>query len=458
MSTKTIRLYYWLARAYFTKHSRFVFISFLITLGILAVYMYFLQNFISVFSSETKHIGVAGLYTGNRLPPEVISHITTPLLIRKPNGSYESKLLESWGHDPEYKTYTLRLKKGLTYTDGAEFTSGSIPFNFREVKVNTSDPYVIVYTLSKPFPNFLEYLTRPIYSSEPIRGIGGDYLISSIKLNQNQDQIDQIHLVPLTDSAPNITYRIYRSESDLITAFKLHEIDEFSTSNESAYQNFQEWPKTTAVKSSEYDQIVTIFFNVSHPLLKERAFREALYGSLPVSELERLGSIAVSPVSPFSPFYDKQLARIPENKEVNLAILKKFFKEASDSSTLRLSTTIDYLNVSSLVKDIVKSAGGDIILDVTGLKKGDTFDLLIGLWDIPSDSNQYYVWHSSQKDAGNITHYENIKVDRLLEDFRATGEAKLQEKYMRDFQTQFVRDLPANLLYYPHRYTITRKK
>lgn len=458
MNTNRLRLYYWLFRAYVTKHTRFVFISFLITLTILAGYMYFLQNFISFFSSETRQIGVSGLYTGNRLPPEVISHITTPLLQRKPNGTYESKLLDAWEHDAQYTTFTLHLKKNLTYTDGTSFTSSSIPFQFREVKVDTSDPYVIRYTLAKPFPNFLEYLTKPIYTDEPIRGIGGDYLISSIKLTQNQDQIDQINLVPLTSANSNITYRIYRSESDLITAFKLHEIDEFTTSNESAYLNFKNWPRTTATKSSTYEQIVTLFIDTTHPILKERTFREALYGSLPVAELEKLGNIAVSPISPFSPYYDKQLARTPENKEVNLTILKRFFKEASESSTLKLSTTIDYLNIAQLIKDIVKSAGGDINLDVTGLKKGDRFDLLVGLWDIPTDANQYYVWHSSQKGKGNISNYENVKADRLLEDFRATGEAKLQEKYMIDFQRQFARDLPADLLYYPHRYTITRKR
>jgi ABC-type transport system substrate-binding protein len=276
--------------------------------------MYFLQNFISFFSSETRQIGVSGLYTGNRLPPEVISHITTPLLQRKPNGTYESKLLDAWEHDAQYTTFTLHLKKNLTYTDGTSFTSSSIPFQFREVKVDTSDPYVIRYTLAKPFPNFLEYLTKPIYTDEPIRGIGGDYLISSIKLTQNQDQIDQINLVPLTSANSNITYRIYRSESDLITAFKLHEIDEFTTSNESAYLNFKNWPRTTATKSSTYEQIVTLFIDTTHPILKERTFREALYGSLPVAELEKLGNIAVSPISPFSPYYDKQLARTQDKK------------------------------------------------------------------------------------------------------------------------------------------------
>jgi ABC-type transport system substrate-binding protein len=79
------------------------------------------------------------------------------------------------------------------------------------------------------------------------------------------------------------------------------------------------------------------------------------------------------------------------------------------------------------------------------------------MWNIPSDVNQYFVWHSSQKTKSNITQYENQKVDKLLEEFRATDSASLQRKDMSDFQNKIVSDSPAIFLYYPYIYTIKRK-
>jgi ABC-type transport system substrate-binding protein len=80
------------------------------------------------------------------------------------------------------------------------------------------------------------------------------------------------------------------------------------------------------------------------------------------------------------------------------------------------------------------------------------------LWKIPSEAKQYFVWHSAQDSNTNITRYSNKKTDKVLEDYRATDEAKLQQKLMIDFQKKIARDVPAAMLYYPFEYTIVREK
>lgn len=444
--------------AYVQKHVWFLLSSFVITILCVSAYLFFANIILTSLANPVMTIGITGVTSTVTLPTEVVSKVTTSLLYRQADGTYASKLLDSWSHDDTYTRYTLTLKPGLFYTDKTPFTSSTIPFNIRDVKVDTTDPLKLVFILEKPFVHFYDYLTKPVIAHYPIRAIAGDYIVSSARKNKTNDTWTEIKLVPVEHGKPNIHYRIYKSESDLITAFKLREIDEFSTSNETAFTNFSNWPGTTAVKDSAYSRVATLFFNTSNSLLKERDLREAIYGSLSVEELQKLGNLAVSPLSPYSSFYDKSLTHIPENPDVYRSILKRYFKDASSEASFTINTSVDFLPVANMVKDIIQGAGGDASLDLTGLSRGGKFQLLIGLWNIPSEPNQYYVWHSSQKGKGNISEYANPKVDKLLEDFRATSEAELQKKYMVDFQKRFARDLPAAMLYYPYRYTISRKR
>lgn len=458
MGYKKLRLYYWIAKAYLVKNARFMALSFLCPLLLLAVYIYFSTDIISYFTMQKKVIGIAGSYTLSDLPPRIMSQLTTPLLYKNAEGTYESKILESWSVDPDYTHFEFVLRPDLTFTDGVKFTSSHITYTFRDVDVDTTDQTRIRYTLKKSFPYFLDYLDKPIYTIDPFRGVQGEYLITGSKLNTTQDKLDQITLSPLDTARQTLIYRFYRSESDMITAFKLQEIDEFVTDNRTAYENFQKWPQTSVKQESDLNRVVTLFFNTTHPLLKEKNLREALYGSLSIDLLKKHGTLAVSPLSPLSPYYDRSIARIPENPEVNQSILKRSFTESSEEAKFKFFTSVDLLDIANTVRDLISAAGGDTELDVTGLQKGDTFDLLLGLWSIPTESNQYFVWHSSQKGKGNITKYENQRVDRLLEAYRATSEAKLQKKTMEDFQKLISRELPAAFLYYPYQYTITRKR
>ena len=458
MLRKKLRFGYWMVTAYVQKHRWFLISSFVITVFCVSAYLFFANIILSSLTNPVVTIGITGVTSTATLPNEVVSKVTTSLLYKNPDGSYASTIVNAWSHNDDYTRYTLILKPGLLYSDKTPFTSSSIPFNLKEVRLDTSDPLKLIFILDKPFAHFYDYLTKPIIAHYPIRAIGGEYVVTSARKNRANDTWNEIELVPVEHGKPNLHYRVYKTESDLITAFKMREIDEFVTSNESAYKNFSTWPNTTTTKDSVYSQVVALFFNTSNSLLKERDLREAIYGSFPSEDLLKLGNLAVSPLSPYSPFYDKSLTHIPENPDVYKSILKRYFKEASAEASFTISTSVDFLPVANTVKNIIKEAGGEAMLDLSGLVRGGKFQMLIGLWNIPSEPNQYYVWHSSQKLKGNISEYENQKVDKLLEDFRATSEAALQKKYMIDFQKRFARDLPAAMLYYPYRYTISRKR
>jgi len=82
------------------------------------------------------------------------------------------------------------------------------------------------------------------------------------------------------------------------------------------------------------------------------------------------------------------------------------------------------------------------------------YQIFLGDFSIPKDPDQYTLWHSEGPD--NITHYKDLRIDKLLEDGRKTIDVNQRKSIYDDFQKFLLEDAPAVFLYYPNEYTITR--
>lgn len=455
---KKFRLYYWLIVAFLEKYLLYISVSFFTTSLLIALYVLYSKDILRFFDTEKVTIGIVGKVTLNKLPPIILDDLTTRLFTKDPNtGEYSSEIVERWEKNPESTKFTLYLRRDLTYTDDTPFTSENINVAFQDVEIERPDKYTIVYLTSKPFPQFMTYLADYVYTTNPFRGIRGLYVISSVKYTRSKDSISMLILTPLVPDLPQKIYKVYPKENDLTSAYKLKEIDILHTTSKAAFTNFSEWPRTLSTKGADYSRLVTLFFNLNHPLLKEKDVRVAIFGSIPIKDLEEVGSLAVSPISPLSEMYDPTLIRIPENPELDRNILRRYFSEATESARFRLSTSFQFVNLAHKIQEIIQGSGGECTVDIDGLQPGEESDMILGLWDIPLEVNQYFIWHSTQKGKTNIANYDNKRVDKLLEDFRATDSATMQKKLMIDFQKRISEDLPAAFLYYPSLYTIERK-
>ncbi|MEA3355119.1 MAG: hypothetical protein U9Q63_01385, partial [Patescibacteria group bacterium] len=98
----------------------------------------------------------------------------------------------------------------------------------------------------------------------------------------------------------------------------------------------------------------------------------------------------------------------------------------------------------------------DVDIDVKIINSIDNdFQAILIAQEIPLDPDQHALWHSTQET--NITHYQNLKVDKLLEDGRTISDPKKRKEIYQDFQKFLVEDTPAIFLSHPTTYTITRK-
>ena len=73
---------------------------------------------------------------------------------------------------------------------------------------------------------------------------------------------------------------------------------------------------------------------------------------------------------------------------------------------------------------------------------------------MPQDPDQYVLWHSDQRN--NITHYKNLRIDKLLEDGRSISDIEKRKKIYADFQKYLTDDAPASFLYFPKEYNLSK--
>ena len=74
-------------------------------------------------------------YAGRDSVLEIVTHLTQAKLVRinRQTQELEPWLAESWTASPDGLTYTLKLRRGVTFSDGAPFTSADVLFAFKAI-------------------------------------------------------------------------------------------------------------------------------------------------------------------------------------------------------------------------------------------------------------------------------------------------------------------------------------
>ena len=105
--------------------------------------------------------------------PDLLALLTQATLVHvnRVTDTLEPWLAESWTESPDHRTYTLKLRQGVAFSDGAPFTSADVLFSFRALydpkvqsvlagdtlvdgkplEVEAPDPPTVVLRLPAPF-------------------------------------------------------------------------------------------------------------------------------------------------------------------------------------------------------------------------------------------------------------------------------------------------------------------
>lgn len=450
---KTSRFFFWYLLS-FTKKNFKIFAISLFSGLILIISLTSITPIIkTIFFNQKRIIGLVGEYQINQLPDNIKSEISNGLIYVNEKGEIIPVLINSWEELNQGKEFRLHIKKGLYWNNGQPFTAYDVNYQFKDVQIKVIDNYTIVFYLKQKLAVFPNYLSQPIIKA-PLNGVAGIYKTTTIRFDK-EGYLKDIYLTPNKKNLPFIIYRFYRSQDDLITAYKLGEIREFKTRNNKIATKFKDWPNTKINKIIDYHQLMTLFFNLNNKLLKEKNVRQAINLAIAKKQFANQGSPSFGPIPPISWAYNPNLKRTIYDQEKAAQILSKY-SSASQPARLKLSTYYAYTDEAEKIKQALKKIGLQIQIQYISHFDQNKFDLFLAYWKVPTDPDQYYFWHSTQE-RGNITHYKNIKVDKLLEDGRNSLNIEKRKKNYYKFQEVLNDDFPTDFLFYPYLFTIERK-
>ncbi len=452
LDRKTFRYYWWLVVEFVKKHLKLIvlsfFVSFIIIIGLISLSPY-LHPILGV---RSEVIGLVGQYDFNSLPDEITTKISNGLIFINEKGEVIPALASSWELVGSGREYRFHLRDNLIWNDGKAFTTKDISYNFKDVEKIIVDDKTIYFRFRKAMPTFPNYLKKPIIKY-PLVGVAGLYKVDRTKTKYGY--VKELSLSPNQKGLPPIKYIFYDNENQLVNAYKKGEINQMTTAKKSIADIFSSWKNTKIERSMDYSRLLTLFFDLNNPLLKEKEVRQAIIMAIDNSQFEKYGEIAVGPIPPFSWAYNPDLKNPVYQEDTAEKIIKKTV-DASQSAQLKLTTYYDYLDVAEEIVKYLKNAGLNVKLNLISYDKPNNFDFLLAYWKIPFDPDQYFFWHSTQK-QGNIGNYKNVKVDKLLEDGRTTLSIEERKKIYYEFQKVIQDDPPAAFIYYPYVYTIRRK-
>lgn len=247
------------------------------------------------------------IITTNKQVQDISKIIYESLVNITEDGKVESLLAKEW-ETSDNKTYIIRLKGGIKWSDGTYFSSSDVKYTIDKLKENNKSVYAenvknvtevdiidnttLRVILSQEVPFFEYYLNFPILSSNYY---GEDDFWDTEK-NKAPITTGRFKISESTDSGitlvkngnwwniqsdnsviEKITINLYSSIAELYNAFKLGSIDIMTTNN----ANYEQYIGTIGynLKEIEGRNYVFLAFNTESKILSNKNIRKSIkYG------------------------------------------------------------------------------------------------------------------------------------------------------------------------------------
>lgn len=443
------RLIVWLAKAYLKRWGKSILIFF--SIGI-ALFILLFANINFLFSvlpiSQNRTVGLTGSYTVNNLPPFILDQISKGLTFIDENGNIKPSAAKKWEIRDSGKTYIFYLDENAKYSDGKKLTSESVNYGFSDVEVLKPNPSTVIFKLKDSYSPFLLTASRKLFKDGFV-GLG-EYRVKDVKLNG--DFVQTIEVSKISEPRKSITYQFYPTQEALKTSFLLGETDEVDDVTDLTYKDMKldSFKNVTAVKNTNYQKLVTVFYDNQDKVLSDKRVRKALSYAIPDEFTQGQRNF-----SPFSPrLWATETLVNPYKQDLEHSMI--LLESASSSAELILTIKVlpQYTDVAKQISKSWNKIGISTIIEPVDYVP-TTFQVFLGEFNLSRDPDQYALWHTGQ--PSNITNYKNLRIDKLLEDGRKTVSKKERESIYADFEKYLLDDSPATFLYLPYTYDIIRK-
>ena len=398
--------------------------------------------------------------------------------------------------------YTVSLRRGVRWHDGAHLTAKDVLFTtnlikspatrsalqlqWQDVKVSVLDDYTVRFSLPSTYAAFPHALTFPILPEhilkdvEPQRLRENAFSLSPVgsgpfemKLLQPLGNSKIANLSAFDDyfrgkpKLSRLEIHGFMSQDDIIEALQAKrvtatsDVDDTSWLEEAADYRAKAYP----VYNGTY-----AFFNTSQPTLKEKNVRRALQMAVNINKVREKTQSTKYPLN--GPLVPSQLEGddVPILPPQNIVEAKRLLDEAGwkqqgdyrmkDGQRLTLSLVstnqTNFVESAKLLATAWREVGVDVKLEVVdpadpmqdftqNILQMRSYDVLVYELAIGADPDVYAFWHSSQ--AGqrglNLSLYSNPVSDDALTSARARTEPELRNIKYKTFVRQWIDDMPA---------------
>lgn len=437
--------------------------------------------------------------------------LTKPGLDNLPVGN----LAEEWTTSEDGLVWTFKLKEGVKWHDGEEFTAEDVAFTFNDLVLNASlgsngasnykaldkvvevDDYTVEFHLKSPFASLPAYLAfnseiLPAHKFEGVEdpweftdfnkenpvGIGsfkmGEYISGqSLKLVKNAEYHNG---EPNLDS---VTFKILPDVNTQIAQALSNELDIFVLEDKSSLARIEQADNIELV-TADITRYFWISLDMENPKFQDVKVRQAMLHAIDRetiidSVLEGYGEIANAAITPDQKqYFNEDLKTYEFDPEKSKQLLKEAGWEDTDGDgildkdgedfTFQFDIALqgDLEQIAVLVQQYLKDVGFDVELNTMEwnamIQKNiidRDFDMILNWWSYPSDPDIYAQYHSSNAGTGNnIPGYQSEELDKLLEKGQSTSDPDERAVVYDEVQEYMAENLPYIYLWYPKELSI----
>lgn len=471
------RVTFWYIQSFWSKYRRSLLIG--VGLGVALVVLFPRLIVLLPQPKPTHYIGRVGLFSWTDLPADVQQKMSAGLTAVNKSGEPVPVLAERWTVEDNGRVFRFLLKDDLFWQDGKPFEPEDVQYTFSDVQTVWTENEV-VFRLEDAYAPFPVVVSQPLYRQVEERRWGfvsatrliglGEYRVLGVSYNG-----PYVRQLTIENDRERLVYRFFTSEPEALTAYRLGRVDSVEQlSGRPDLDTSKPWLQNVTQEINP-QQFVAVFFNTSNPDLS-RETRQALNYALNKPEASDELLRALGPIAPTSWAYNAttEVNDFLYNQTRALELWSRVNPQAPlvidlDSTQPLLdeaqSVANDWQGFGELAKQRCEAGQlGDqkencdrftIQVNVRVARDISEFDALLLAREIPADPDQYSWWHSDQ--AGNLSHYQNPRVDKLLEDARKETDQQRRKLMYLEFQRYLVEDVPAIFLYHPMEYLLERQ-
>lgn len=432
----------------------------------------------------------------------VVQLVSNGLLQKDPQLNLIPCLAEKW-ENPDDRTYTFYLRKGVQFHDGSELTAEDVKYTFESIlapemnsphataytmlqRIDILDPYTIKFTLTERFAPFLSEMTMPIVPKKAAEALEGKRFTNTLIGTGPFKLVEWRHDERLVfeanpnyfEGAPKLDGIIFKIIPDYTVRFlelQRGDVDFAQDVIPSDMIPIAKETKGLKVISLESGIIYFLGFDLKHPILSNVKVRQAIaYAIDRQAMIEHLWNGRASPatglLSPSNWAYEPNVRTYNFDPERAKSLLDEAGYPDPDGDgpeprfkiVYKTSTTHSSVRVAEVVQAQLKKVGIEI-------SEIQIFEWAKYFADILSGNFQMYflacvgisepdifhsTYHSSQTppNGRNRGFYSNAKIDELTERGRSVIDIEERKRIYSEIQQILAEEVPE--IYLWHSYTI----